>query len=153
MFTMAALLFSISAAQAQTSLLNRLRLVQATSPAYQQDEYAPAGTGCSNCPAEYDSESRYGAHPLLRRLCFWRNERPAPRAPRLIGPFGGLLGGNDAGRTALLGGHGGRGGAMPTPPPGIGYPGTPGAQMPGTLVFPHHQFVRSPRDFFMQDTR
>ncbi|CAN5627318.1 hypothetical protein BH11PLA2_BH11PLA2_49980 [soil metagenome] len=33
--------------------------------------------------------------------------------------------------------------------PGNGYPGTPGAQMPGTLVFPQHQFVRSPRDYFM----
>jgi hypothetical protein len=32
---------------------------------------------------------------------------------------------------------------------GPGYPGTPAAQMPGTLVFPQHPYVRSPRDFFM----
>ena len=40
-----------------------------------------------------------------------------------------------------------------TPPPGIGYPGTPGADMPGTLVFPNHPYARSPRDFFMYEPK
>lgn len=38
------------------------------------------------------------------------------------------------------------------PPPGLGYPGTPGSQMPGTLVFPMNPFIRSPRDFFMYES-
>ncbi len=33
-----------------------------------------------------------------------------------------------------------------------GLPNYPGG-MPGTLVFPNHQFVRSPRDFFMYDVK
>jgi hypothetical protein len=34
--------------------------------------------------------------------------------------------------------------------PGLGMPGGPMVNQ-GTLVFPHHPFVRSPRDFFMYD--
>lgn len=41
--------------------------------------------------------------------------------------------------------HGCKGGCAAVPPP----PGAPGGPQVGTLVFPNHPFVRSPRDFFM----
>ena len=53
-------------------------------------------------------------------------------------------------------GHGGHGhhgaGAGPGYGHGHGGYGDPyGLMMQGTLVFPHHTFVRSPRDFFMYE--
>ena len=42
-------------------------------------------------------------------------------------------------------------GAAACPPAGGAYPAAPGygPVQQGTLAFPHHPFVRSPRDFFM----
>ena len=57
------------------------------------------------------------------------------------GGHGGCAGGNCGGGS----GHGGGGG------PGYGaYPQYPPVNQ-GTLVFPNHQYVRSPRDFFMYE--
>ena len=58
------------------------------------------------------------------------------------GSHGGLDGSGGHG----LFGHGGHGHGGPTDP-GRGIPRT----QPGTVVFPQHPFVRSPRDFFMVD--
>jgi len=102
-----------------------------------------AGTqSCSQC------DGKYGIHPMFRKLFWWRKDCGCGEKPRVLGRFGGLLGANAAGLASVRGpiDNG-------TPPPGIGYPGTPGAGMPGTLVFPNHQYVRSPRDFFMQDPK
>ncbi len=58
----------------------------------------------------------------------------------------------------LGGSHGGCGGpgcGQPAPGYGMGGPGynpNAAAPMQGTLVFPQHSFVRSPRDYFMMDT-
>jgi hypothetical protein len=52
-------------------------------------------------------------------------------------------------------GHGGGGGGPDWSAAGYGVGGPAynpnGPMMQGTLVFPHHPFVRSPRDFFMVD--
>ena len=77
-------------------------------------------------------EHRYGVLPWLRRNLSLKS-------------IGGCNG-------CGVGHHGG--GAVQLPPPGAGVPGypqpgQPGMGMPGTLVFPQHPFVRSPRDFFM----
>jgi hypothetical protein len=92
---------------------------------------------CCSC----DSHGRFGWNPLLGRL-FGRKKAAdncdacgkVRLRDRLHGPRC-----NDCGPG--------------TPPPGIGYPGTPGAQMPGTLVFPNHPYMRSPRDFFMWEPK
>ncbi len=93
-------------------------------------------TGPGGPPGEYapTSEDVYGAHPLIRKLCFWKKPA-APVAPSHkhapMGPYGPLPG--------LVPNHA---------PAGAGVPG-PG--MPGTLVFPSHTYVRSPRDYFMYE--
>jgi hypothetical protein len=54
---------------------------------------------------------------------------------------GGLFGKGDGGcRNCGNGGHGGYGDYPQYPP-----------MMQGTLVFPYHTYVRSPRDFFMYE--
>jgi hypothetical protein len=78
-------------------------------------------------PANGVAPDPYGMHPRLKRL-FRLGDKPAAQYyPQM--------------------GYGQMGPAYnPT-----GYP--PGAYGPaqGTLVFPHHPYVRSPRDFFMLD--
>lgn len=64
---------------------------------------------------------RYGWHPMARKILWWRMD----------------------GGTCKGCGGGCKGCEAPPPPYGV-YP-----NMPGTLVFPNHQFNRSPRDFFM----
>ena len=88
-------------------------------------------TGAEAGPVESDV---YGCHPLIRKLCFWK--KPATtvlpshkHAP--MGPYGPLPG--------LVPDHAQAGA------------GVPGAGMPGTLVFPSHPYVRSPRDYFMYE--
>jgi hypothetical protein len=108
--------------------------------------------GCGNpcSPSDCDARARFGILPFFRKLAFWNKDCSCAEKPRVLGPFGGLLGGNAAGRALLTG----RGCGPVGPGAGSGYyPPTPGGQMPGTLVFPNHPYVRSPRDFFMQDVR
>ncbi len=90
---------------------------------------------CSDCGG--GGGEKYGWHPLLK-IKNW---------------FGGKKGCDSGCKNC--GGHGPRSGGYGayTPPPGIGYPGTPGADMPGTLVFPNHPYARSPRDFFMYEPK
>jgi hypothetical protein len=109
-------------------------------------------------PAERD---RYGLHPMIRRVVWWKQDAGGCTncAPRGAGaPVGGMpMGGGYPmpmpGGYGMGGGYGGMGGGMGGGVPGAGMPGTPAAQMPGTLVFPNHWYARSPRDFFMSDTR
>ncbi len=74
---------------------------------------------------------KYGLNPRLKRMFRLGSQQP-PVAPSYYYP---QMGYNQNGPAY-----------NPT-----GYP--PGAYGPaqGTLVFPHHPFVRSPRDFFMLD--
>lgn len=96
--------------------------------------------GCSDCDG-----GKYGTHPLLKRLMWWKKDDGCDAC----GSKGKL---RDKLHGPRLGhGHGCCGDTAP--PPGIGYPGTPGAQMPGTLVFPNHPYMRSPRDFFMYEPK
>jgi hypothetical protein len=90
---------------------------------------------------EAPAGERYGFNPFLRKIVWWKG-----------GSTGGCTNcGSSSGGPAFPPAPG----AYGTPPglgaaaPGLGYPGTPGYSMPGTLVFPHHYYMRSPRDFFM----
>lgn len=83
----------------------------------------------------------YGLHPCIKRFFHI--------------PPGGRCAANGC-APGGFGGHGGHG-VKGSPYYGAGYgmggpgyyPG--GGVMQGTLAFPHHTFVRSPRDFFMLD--
>lgn len=79
----------------------------------------------------------YGLHPCLKRFFH-------------IPPGGkhGRSGYGAAGPNWGAAGYGMGGPAYGIPP---GYSSTP--QMQGTLVFPHHTYVRSPRDYFMMDQK
>lgn len=87
---------------------------------------------------------RYGLLPGLRKLfhvgkgdcpdCGGKHGRGDGCGPGGCGPFGGGRPGGP--------GAGGYGPYGPGNPPGV---------MQGTLAFPHHPFVRSPRDFFMYE--
>lgn len=85
-----------------------------------------ASADCGRC------DEKYGWNPLLK----------------LRSLFGGKKACGHCGAGGPRGGYGDF-----APPPGIGYPGTPGSQMPGTLVFPNHPYSRSPRDFFMYEPK
>lgn len=90
---------------------------------------APAAKecGCSEC----EKERKLGLNPLFKRLMFWKKDNECGTCGiknRLAGclkcgPFGG--------------GHPGYGGFDPYP-----------NGVPGTLVFPQHPYVRSPRDWY-----
>lgn len=71
-----------------------------------------AGGGCATC-------DKYGTHPLLRKLCWWKTD-----------------GGCGPGGCKHHGGAGAGAGAAQQAPPAV-------------LVFPYHQYNRGPRDFFM----
>jgi hypothetical protein len=70
--------------------------------------------------AETSNVDRFGWHPVIRKVLWWKMD-------------GGSC--KNCGKCK---------GCEPTPPPYGVYPNTP-----GTLVFPNHQFNRSPRDYFM----
>lgn len=107
------------------------------------------GMGASNGRAP----DRYGMMPGLRRVFRIGGEG----CDTCVNPKHGLLSkmglggsggcstcGNGRGGYGGHPGHGGNGGY------GYDYPQYP-PMMQGTLVFPNHQFVRSPRDFFMYE--
>lgn len=101
---------------------------------------APGAAGCADCggvPAASEAR-KYGLLPFIRRLAFWKKDDC----------------GDDCGRGKIIGGRAPASAwETPLPPPGIGYPGTPGHAMPGTLVFPNHPYSRSPRDFFLWEPK
>ena len=87
-----------------------------------------------------------------------------PSIKKFFGKFKGGKGCSDCGGLGHgglggFGGHGGRGGSGGSGPNwgaagyGVGGPAynPNGPMMQGTLVFPHHTFARSPRDYFMLD--
>lgn len=83
---------------------------------------------------------RYGLLPSLRKV-FRLDKECDPCNDGKLGHFGSKIKG--AGPFGGVGGGGGYGYA------GEGYTNPP--VMQGTLVFPHHPYVRSPRDFFMYE--
>ena len=93
--------------------------------------YAPAagwgGGGCKDC------DPKFGLNPFFKKLLFWKKDTGC-------GTCGRGLFGNCAG-TGVGAGVGGHGAAFNPYPGGV----------PGTLVFPHNPYIRSPRDWFMQD--
>ena len=109
------------------------------------------GAGCGEAVASAPAtagyarhDSRYGWNPLFRKLAFWKRDNSCGTCGggRLFSRLRGLCSGGGCGGGA--GGFGGQGGPAFNP-----YPNG----VPGTLVFPNHQFTRSPRDFFMTDSR
>ena len=114
---------------------------------------SPRAGGCPDCGGATTGyarhDSRFGWNPIFRKLAFWKRDNSCGTTgggllSRLRGRIGGL-GGNCAGGYGQ-GGFGSFGNNGPAFNP---YPnGTP-----GTLVFPNHQYVRSPRDFFMTESR
>lgn len=71
--------------------------------------------------------SPYGWNPMFKKVLWWKKDSSSP------------CGKNGKGCAD----------ANAVPAPGSGLPGSPGASMPGTLVFPQNPYIRSPRDFFM----
>lgn len=124
---------------------------------------APVGGGAGF--AHHDA--RFGWNPLFRRLAFWKRDNSCGTCGDRAGLFGRLrglspfagAGGCNGGCGA--GGMGGAGGWGAGPAGGLfgrGGHGGPAFNpypngVPGTLVFPNHHYTRSPRDFFMTDSR
>ena len=99
------------------------------------------GAGCGGASAGYARhDARYGWNPLFRKLAFWKRDNGCGGGGVLLGRLRGLCASGGFGG----GGFGGQGGPAFNP-----YPNG----VPGTLVFPNHHFTRSPRDFFMTDSR
>lgn len=96
-------------------------------------------------PVSDQAPDRYGWNPILRKL--FRHNKGG------CGPVGPGDGKNPLQNPAnwAAGGYGQNGPAYNPQgfPPGAYGPNGP--MMQGTLVFPHHTFVRSPRDYFMLD--
>jgi hypothetical protein len=82
-------------------------------------EMTGPGPGCEGGGCGKDG-CHYGLHPLLKKLLWWKKDDGCGK-----------------------GGKCGKGCDVPPPP------GAPGGPQVGTLVFPQHPFVRSPRDYFM----
>jgi hypothetical protein len=124
---MTRMLWAAVAAAAVAATAGDARAQWGTPPAPMPGYGAPEG--CA-------SADRYGWHPILRKA-LWFHKDGCGR--------GGCRGKGGCGQvTPPYGVYGGG--------PGGAY-GAPGGGMPGTLVFPNHQFNRSPRDFFMLDVR
>lgn len=97
------------------------------------------GGGCGF--AHHDS--RFGWNPLLRKLAFWKRDNGCGTCGDRGGLLARLRGLSPFGGGCGAGGCGGNAPAFNPYPNGV----------PGTLVFPQHPYVRSPRDFFMLDAR
>ena len=117
-------------------------------PGYGAPVAAPPGTppatlvGTVMAPPDH-APDRYGMLPGLRRLF------TLDKGCSTCKDCGGSHKGGACGRGGCgpFGGMGGAGG----PGYGHGHGYNPYAAQQGTLVFPHHPFVRSPRDFFMYE--
>ena len=106
------------------------------------------GGGCGESAGVARHDARFGWHPVFRKLAFWKRDNGRGTCGAggggLFGRLRGLFsGGRGAGAGGGAGGFG-HGAGGPTFNP---YPNG----VPGTLVFPNHPFVRSPRDFFMYE--
>jgi hypothetical protein len=76
-------------------------------------------------PAPGAGGAEFGWNPIMKKMLWWKKDK---------------------------GTHFNKVSAPPAPPGVPQFSGGPygtGPGMPGTLVFPNHAFVRSPRDFFM----
>jgi hypothetical protein len=91
-----------------------------------------AGGSCNTCSCAHPGfrDGRLGLHPLLAKLMFWKKDCNSCKK------CGGLFG-------PRCGGGGYANAAFNPYPNGV----------PGTLVFPQHPFVRSPRDFWMWEPK
>jgi len=95
---------------------------------------------------------RYGWNPILKRGFRLGGPNVPPGGNPLNNPGNWAAGGYGQGGPAYNpGGFPPQGGGYG--PQGCGAPGCgpQGPQQQGTLVFPNHTFVRSPRDYFMMD--
>jgi len=120
-------------------------LVQAQGPI--QGEVAPGGCGgCAQAAAmggRYAGDARYGLNPFFKRLMFWKRDASCGNCGVGVRGFmGNCLGGNCAGQPGggygYGRGHGNGADAFNPYPDGV----------PGTLVFPHNPYIRSPRDWY-----
>jgi hypothetical protein len=85
--------------------------------------------GCSNCMCGLrETDARVGLHPIFSKLFWWKKAK-CKRCGGLFGPRC---------NTGF-----GQPDAFNPYPNGV----------PGTLVFPQHAFIRSPRDFWMADPK
>jgi len=96
--------------------------------------YSNGGCSTCNCAHPEARDPRVGLHPLLSKLLWWKKPT-CKKCGRLFGPR--LNSGFGHGH-----GHGAGDGFNPYP-----------NGVPGTLVFPQHPFVRSPRDFWMWEPK
>ena len=95
--------------------------------------YAVPVYGIDPASEEPDTSGRYGLHPVLKRLFHIKDAG---------------CGKDGCGKEGCA--KGGKGHAAPVGHPGFaGPPSNPATG--GTLAFPQHPYVRSPRDFFMMD--
>lgn len=104
---------------------------------------APGTLMGMGAPVPGHAPDPYGVHPALRRSLRLNDSCNTCGHRGLFGhkDGGGLFGHGGFGHGGL--GHGGGG--------GYGYGPQYPPVMQGTLVFPNHPFVRSPRDFFMYE--
>jgi hypothetical protein len=93
--------------------------------------YGVASSGCTGC-----ASAKFGLNPLFARLMFWKKDNGCGLGCGKLG--GGLFGCNNC---AGQGGYGHGGAGFNPYPNGV----------PGTLVFPNHQYIRSPRDWYMNE--
>ncbi len=93
--------------------------------------YGQASVGCTGC-----GSGKYGLNPLFARLLFWKKDNACGMGCGKLGRS--LFGCNNC---AGMGGYGHGGAGFNPYPNGV----------PGTLVFPNHQYIRSPRDWYMQE--
>jgi hypothetical protein len=122
---MTRMLWAAAAAAAVAATAGETRAQWAPPPGPMPGYGAPMpGYGA---PMAAPAADMYGWHPTIRKALWFQKD--------------------GCGR----GGCKGKGGCGVVPPP-YGVYGNPGG-MPGTLVFPNHQYNRSPRDFFMLDAR
>jgi len=99
--------------------------------------------------AKENTAGRFGLLPAFQRVVWWGKKEPAGCSGPGCG--GGVRTPHVGGYAPPMGGQNGPG--MGYPGPGSGYPGPGMGQPQGTLVFPNHQFSRSPRDFFMWEPK
>jgi hypothetical protein len=111
----------------------------ASAPAQAQGAAVASNGGCSSCGAQGNSRRRFG---------FFQKYTPPAGGDRIDH----LVARYDASNKCVSNFFARLAGPEVNPPATklCGNKGGPYTQ-PGTVVFPQHPFVRSPRDYFMQD--